>query len=93
MTIEAEDESQGALAAPQAVNNDDDLKSLVQTLAERVALLERGTDIKPTSSHAETTDDGGEVLQPRLSSFDGFQSVLLLGDSFQPILKLYRTSN
>ena len=72
MTIEADDEPQGVLAAPQAVNNDDDLKSLVQTLAERVALLERGTDIQPTSSHAETADDGGtELLQPRLSSFDG----------------------
>ena len=73
MTIE-EDQPQGALSAPQAVNNDDDdLKSLLQTFAERLALLERGVDIKRTSSHAETEDDGGgELLPSRLSSsFDG----------------------
>ena len=58
MTIEA-DESQGKLAAPQAVNSH-----------ERVEVLERGTDMKPTSSHVETNEDG-ELLPPRISSLDG----------------------
>ena len=58
MTIEA-DESKGKLAHPQAVNS-----------CERVEVLERGTDILPTSSHVETNEDG-ELLPPRLSSFDG----------------------
>ena len=74
MTIDAE-EWQGAPAAPQAINNDDDLKSLVRILAdrskelaERVAFLERGTVNKTSSQEVETDDD--EVLPPRVSSFD-----------------------
>ncbi len=67
MTIEDEG-LQGAptTAAPQAINNDDDLKSLVRILAdrsaeltERVALLERGTD--------NTIDDADELPSRRVS--------------------------
>jgi hypothetical protein len=67
MTIEDEG-LQGAptTAAPQDINNDDDLKNLVRILAdrsaeltERVALLERGTD--------NTIDDADELPSRRVS--------------------------
>ena len=67
MTIEDEGLQGAPTAAPKAINNDDDLKSLVRILAdrsaeltERVALLERGTDI---------TDDSNVPSSRRVVSF------------------------
>ena len=67
MTIEDEGLQGAPAAAPQAINNDDDLKSLVRILAdrsaeltERVALLERGTEI---------TDDSNVPSSRRVVSF------------------------
>ena len=71
MTIEEEGLP---IAAPQAIN-DDDLKSLVRTLAdrsaeltERVALLERGsTDKKASQDETEDYGDDEELSPPRVS--------------------------